>query len=123
MDEARASLEALGLEADEALLEVCWRRVEERILNECNLSKVPEGLRHCAAGMTLAEYLAYLRLTGGLEETALHVEPLMKQLQEGDTSVTWQLDGAATKDQLLDRLIDGLRGQAGQLVRYRRLQW
>ena len=123
MEEARAWLALLGLEADEGLLDACARRVRERILNACNVASVPEGLRHCAAGLILAEVLTALRAAGALDGSALSVEPLVKQLSEGDTTIAWAADQALSKDQLLDRLLEALRAQESQFVKYRRLVW
>ena len=125
-EEVLGYLRLMGLKVlkrDEPLLDFCLGRVEERILNACNLREVPEGLTFCFAGMALAEYLAARRSCGGLEGSALALEPLVKQLQEGDTSVTWDTGSAVSPDQLLDRLIEGLRGLEGQLVRYRKVAW
>ena len=119
-------LRALGMKAtdrDEWLLGFCIRRVDEQIRNACNLDAVPEGLRMCAAGLILAEFLTEKRSMGDLDETALAIEPLLKQLAEGDTNIVYATDKMTSQDQLFDKLLSLLRDRKQQFVRYRRLTW
>ena len=53
------------------------------------------------------------------------LEAAVKQITEGDTSVTFAVgEGSQTPEQRLDRLIAGLlEGRKDELYRYRRFVW
>lgn len=54
----------------------------------------------------------------------LDLSPIEKQIQEGDTSVTYAVDGVTSPEKRFDNLINFLMtGRDDELVKYRRLAW
>ncbi|MBU3820311.1 MAG: hypothetical protein H9864_08105 [Candidatus Faecalibacterium intestinavium] len=120
-------LSALGLtDAGEApLLALTVENVLHRIQNETGAQPpFPAGLENIADSMAAGEYLRTRKAAGQLTLEGVDLDAAVKQLQEGDTSVTFAAgEGSQTPEQRLDGLIDALLGRARELSRYRRLVW
>ena len=121
-------LSALGLtDAGEApLLTLTLENVLHRIQNETGAQPpFPAGLENIADSMAAGEYLRTRKAAGQLTLEGVDLEAAVKQLQEGDTSVTFAAgEGSQTPEQRLDGLIEALTtGRARELSRYRRLVW
>lgn len=125
MMEARALLEALGVEpaeSDMRYLELCAERVKEEICSSCNAANVPDGLRRTAAGWAAAEFLDGKRSLGLLEGLeGFNYEAAVQQIQEGDTNVRYF--DHPTAEQRLEALIARLKPSAEMLAAHRRLKW
>ena len=123
--EAAALLRALGVTGagKDPMLDMVVDMVAQRIQNETNRTDIPEGLQSAAASMAAGEYLRWKKAAGQLEGFALE-EAAVKQIQEGDTSISFAVgEGAQTPEQRLDALITSLTGRQGEIYRYRRLVW
>ena len=120
-------LRGLGLTGagSDPLLAYLWASVQEEIRNKTNQDAVPEGLLWTAALRAAGRYLALLQGAGKLEDLGLTVEGVVKQLQEGDTSITYAVgDGDQTPEQRFSALVSWLSGYgADQFNRYRKLVW
>ena len=123
-DKAVAMLTALGVAADDPLLDIALNNVQWRIKNLSNLSEIPEGLESLAVSMAVGEYLNMKKCSGQLEGFDLDAAAV-KSIQEGDTNITFALgEGSSTPEQRLNSLIDYLiNGRIGEIYRYRRLVW
>ena len=75
--------------------------------------------------MAAGFYLAAKKAAGQLNLEGVDLDAAVKQIQEGDTSITFAAgEGSQTPEQRLDSLIDRLTaGREKELVRYRRLIW
>lgn len=117
---------ALGVTgaADDPLLDMVLTNVQWRIKNLTNLPEIPEGLESVAAFMAAGEYLNMKKGAGQLEGFELN-EAAIKQIQEGDTNITFAIgEGCLTPEQRLNSLIEYLvNGRIGEIYRYRRLVW
>jgi hypothetical protein len=121
-------LESFGYtmqDGDDWLLGFCIQKVENSIKNECNVSSVPCGLKKVAAQMIVGEFLFAKKGIGQLQGLDIDIDAAIKQIQEGDTNVTFAFgNGSMTPEQRLDSLIAYLMTNGkSQFVRYRRLKW
>lgn len=127
MDRILSFLSALGLtDTGEApLLTLTVENVLFRVQNETGAAPpFPAGLENIADSLAVGEYLRIKKAAGQLTLEGVDLDAAVKQLQEGDTSITYAAgEGSQTPEQRLDGLIDALTGRARELVRYRRLIW
>ena len=109
--------------ADDPLLDILLKNVQQRICNKTNQSVIPEGLKGVAVYMAVGEYLNMKKCSGQLE--GFDLDAAVKSIQEGDTNITFALgEGSSTPEQRLNSLIDHLiNGRIGEIYRYRRLVW
>jgi len=121
-------LESFGYtlqDGDDWLLGFCIQKVENNIKNECNVSSVPCGLKKVASQMVIGEFLFAKKGIGQLQGLNIDIDAAVKQIQEGDTSVTFAFgNGSMTPEKRLDLLIAFLmQNGKEQFVHYRRLRW
>lgn len=118
-------LAALGVTGagDDVLLDLVLTTTQQRIINLTHLPAVPEGLSPMAVQMAAGEYLNLKRGAGQLE--GFDLEAATKQIQEGDTSITFAIgEGSSTPEERLCGLIDFLiNGRMTEIYRFRRLVW
>lgn len=109
--------------ADDPLLDILLKNVQQRICNKTNQSVIPDGLMGVAVYMAVGEYLNMKKCSGQLE--GFDLDAAVKSIQEGDTNITFALgEGSSTPEQRLNSLIDYLiNGRIGEIYRYRRLVW
>ena len=119
-------LTAMGLTslAGDPLTAYVLSSVTERLLNETNLSELPEGLACLGAELALGELLRLKKSMGTLEIEGLNLDAAVKQLQEGDTNITFAVEATASPEQRLEALIARLTvNRMREVIRYRRLVW
>lgn len=106
-------------------LDFIIQKVENHIRDSCNIRDIPEELFEVEVDMVVGEFLQGKKSSGRLDGFEFEAEAAVKQIQEGDTSVTFALgEGSLTPEQRVDRLIEALlSGGRGQLVAHRRIQW
>lgn len=119
-------LKMLGYEItddERASLPLLIQRVEFEIKNSCNIESVPVGLVPVHVDMVAGEFLFNQMMTGQLKD--FDTDAAVKQIKEGDTSVTYALgEGSTTPEQKLNGLIHHLLHHGrSQFVAYRRLSW
>lgn len=108
------------------MLWLASRNTLAKIQNETGVCwPFPEGLENIAVSMAAGFYLAAKKAAGQLNLAGVDLDAAVKQIQEGDTSITFAAgEGSQTPEQRLDSLIDRLTaGREKELVRYRRLIW
>lgn len=113
-------LESLGFTVEPAtddwVLNYLIGKVTNTIKNECNVTKIPEGLHHVAVDMVCGEFLQMKRGGGQLDELRV-----LKQISEGDTTLAFATDGESiTFDGLVYILLNSGRDQ---FITYRKLKW
>lgn len=118
-------LTALGVVVPEtdSVLDFVIQGVEGTIRNETNQQGIPDGLKLAAVYMAAGQYLLLMKGAGKLE--GFDLDAAVKQIQEGDTSVTYAVgEGSQTPEQRMDDLLNWLTGYGReQFSRYRRLVW
>jgi len=119
-------LEMFGCVVDtyaEKLVDLCIEKAENYILSATNQTEIPQGLHQVTVDMVVGEYLFILKATGKLPDN-FNLEMVVKQISEGDTTVTFAVDGSKTPEQRLDALINHLLKPSSRvLAQYRRLKW
>lgn len=119
LDDVTKRLEALGFTVtavDEWVLEFCIDKVENRIKNSCNLSKVPKGLHEVAVDLICGEFLF-----GKMNTGALDYSRAVKRIKEGDTDVEYA--EGTSEAELITKLINELRSREIDFAAYRKITW
>lgn len=123
LNELLEALELTELEND-PLTAYVLSSVTERLLNETNLSELPEGLACLGAELALGELLRLKKSMGALAIEGLNLDAAVKQLQEGDTNITFAVEATASPEQRLEALIARLTvNRMREVIRYRRVVW
>jgi len=121
-DDVIRRLEVLGLDNARTmpdLIRFSIEKVTETVKNKCNTPAIPLGMRFAAVDMVCGEVLFLLKGTGKL--TGFDVEGAVKQLQEGDTNITYAIpDAVITVDGFIDML---RRAGESQYAAFRRFKW
>jgi hypothetical protein len=100
-------------------------KVANTIKNACNVSNIPEGLYQVAVDMVCGEFLLAKKGSGELQGFEMDLaQAVLKQVQEGDTNVTFGVESSLSPEQRLNAAIDYLINYGkNQFVTYRRLKW
>lgn len=126
LEDVTARLASFGYtvtENDAFMLTFIIQKVENHIKGECNVTALPDELTNVAIDMAVGEFLLNKKSIGQL--TGFDLSAAIKQIQEGDTSVTFAFgNGDSTPEQRLDALIDYLMNDGKiKLVSYRSIKW
>ena len=119
-------IQAIGytiVDGDSWLVGFCVQKVEQEIKNACNVQSVPLGLYKCATGLVVADFLNLKRANGNLDVDSLNFEPVVKQLQEGDTQINYATDTVMSGEQRFDLFLSACYKGREQFIGYRRLIW
>ena len=121
--ERLASFDYKDTEADSWMLTFLIQKVENHIKNICNISTIPEELLNIVVDMVVGEFLLNKKSMGNLE--GFDLEAAIKQIQEGDTSITYAIgEGDLTPEQRLDLLIDHLMNRGkNEIISHRCIKW
>ena len=123
--ERLASLSYTTTEADTSAIIFLIAKIENHIKNNCNILEIPEGLKQIAVDMVCGYFLFEKKTTAPDSLTSFDLDIAVKQIQEGDTNITFALDkGSTTSEQRLDALIFHLMSYGEKdFVSYRCMQW
>ena len=125
-DLVKARLNSLGIRVgnDAAILvNMCIERTEGTIKHTCNLSAVPAGLETILVDMAVGEFLLTQKAFGKLNRIDIDAAAV-KQIQMGDTNVSYSADSVKSPEQRLDALISHFtRDRKKELLKYRRMAW
>ena len=113
-------------EADSWMITFCIQKVENHIKNSCNISKIPDELKEIEIDRICGEFLFSKKQSGQLNaENGFDVEMAIKQVQAGDTNVTFAIgEGSETLETKLNALISYLLNYGeGDFVCYRQIKW
>ena len=113
-------------EADSWMITFCMQKVENHIKNSCNISEIPDELKEIEIERICGEFLFSKKQTGQLNaENGFDVEMAIKQVQAGDTNVTFAVgEGSETLETKLNALISYLMNFGeGDFVCYRQIKW
>lgn len=111
---------------DSQLLELLVEKVIDGINNFTNqnytLETIPSTIKNIVIDRTIGEFLFLKKNSGTLPE--IDSERIEKQLQVGDTSITYVTEGILTSEQRLDKIINYLINIGEKdLIKFRRLIW
>ena len=112
-------------ESDAWVLGFTMQKVENHILNSCNIASIPDGLFHIAVDMVVGEFLLAKKTFSPDDLTGFNLDYAVKQIQMGDTSTTFATgDASMTPEQRLTTFIDYLLSYGkAELVTFRRIRW
>lgn len=128
LDMVKDRLRSFGYEiqdGDEALLDFCIQKVENTIKNDCNVPAIPDGLLNAAVDMAVGELLTAKKTFAPDSITGLDLEAAVKQIQTGDTNVTFATgEGSWTTEQRLNNFLSYLLTYGKeQFSCFRRIRW
>lgn len=128
IETVKALLKAFGLElreSDEFALSFAVRKAENTIKNDINADFIPDGLFNVAVCMAAGEFLTAKKTFAPEDIACLDLDAAVKQIQTGDTSVTFAAgDGSLTDEQRLDSFLNYLLNAGrSELSCYRKIRW
>lgn len=128
IEKVKERLAALGYtfkDGDEMLLNFAIQKVTSTIKNDCNVPEVPGGLESMAIDMAAGEFLFAKKTYSPNDITGLDLEAAVKQIQTGDTNVTFALGaGSSTPEQRFDAFVNYLLNYGrDQFSVYRKIKW
>lgn len=97
--------------------------VDNLIKNKCGTLDLPKGLQDIAIDRVCGEFLFSKKQSGYLDES-FNLEVAVKQIQTGDTNVTFAIENSQTPEERLNSLINYMmtRGEL-EFICYRKLKW
>lgn len=125
IEDIKNRLESFGytlLDSDSLALDFVIDKVENKIKNECNITEIPDGLYQVEIDRICGEFLFAKKQSGQLTEYDFDL--IEKQIQDGDTSVTYAVEAGQTPEQRFDKLVRSLMDTGkGEFASFRRLKW
>lgn len=104
---------------EEIALNFVKKRVEEHVLNFCNVTEIPDGVENHIIDRICGEYLHELNNLGKLTE--FDTNRCIEQIELGDTNVKFK--GSSQEDRI-NMIISALIGRLdGELLCYRQIKW
>lgn len=83
---------------------------------------IPQDLYSVVVDKIAGEFLLFKKNTGDIP--SLDLSPVEKQIQAGDTSITYAVENITSPEKMYDLLIDYLiSSRDKELMKYRRLVW
>ena len=83
---------------------------------------IPQDLYSIVVDKIVGEFLLFKKNTGDIP--SLDLSPVEKQIQAGDTSITYAVENITSPEKMYDLLIDYLiSSRDKELMKYRRLVW
>ncbi len=130
LEDVKTRLKSLGVpisnepnNQDEILLNFSIVKVTNHINNHTNLSEIPLGLHEIAVDMVVGEFLYTKKSMGALAIETLDFELIAKQVQDGDTNVTFAVDANNTPEAQFNSFIAYLQHNEVDFTRYRVMVW
>lgn len=108
-------------EADDWMLMFCMEKVTKTIMNQCNVSTIPENLIPTAIDMACGEFLLIKKQTKQLQIGDLDLSGVVTSIKQGDTSVSF--DSGMSDEEKIDTLIAYLMNGKDDLLCYRKMYW
>lgn len=105
------------LESDNSLLEFLLSSEKQHILNDCNLSNLPNELLHVLRERTVGRFIS-LKTKDILGSDNLNV---VTRIQEGDTTV--DIGGVSIEERLSNLASIFLRSGERDIVCFRQIKW
>lgn len=120
-----ASFGYIVTEADTWVLKFIIEKTENHIKNSCNILEIPNGLYQIAVDMACGNFLYEKKAVDADSLEGFDLEVAVKQIQEGDTNVTFALgEGSSTPEQRLDAFLSYLISYGEKdFVSYRCMKW
>ena len=113
-------------ENETSILDYLTLKVVSSINNLTNqfytVDTIPQDLYSVVVDKVVGEFLLFKKNTGDIP--SLDLSPVEKQIQAGDTSITYAVENITSPEKMYDLLIDYLiSSRDKELMKYRRLVW
>ncbi len=95
---------------------------ENVVKMDCNISDIPDTLKNELVDRVVGNFLLEKKTVDPKSLEFINLETEIKQIQEGDTNITFS-DSSKTQEQRLDEYINYLIRKEINLACYRRLRW
>lgn len=109
--------------SDDMIMNFSIEKVTSHIKNQTNLCTIPNGLYETAVDMVAGEFLFMKKGMGKLNLETVDFGAIAKQVQDGDTNVVFAVEASNTPEAKFDALVNYLRHNETDFVRYRVLTW
>lgn len=128
LERVKTRLQSFGYtlkDGDEVILIFSIEKVTNTIKNDCNVSKIPDGLMNIAVDMAVGEFLTVKKTFSPNDIAGLDLDFAVKQLQEGDKNTVFATgEGSLTAEQRLNNLLNYLLTYGrDEFSCYRRIRW
>ncbi|WP_400194616.1 hypothetical protein [Lysinibacillus telephonicus] len=130
LEDVKKRLSSLGItvssepsSSDNFILSFTIDKVTNHIKNQTNLSSIPNGLKEIAIDMVVGEFLLTKKSMGQLDIATLNFDLMAKQVQDGDTNVTFAVNENTTPEAQFNTFLNYLRHNDTDFARYRVLVW
>ena len=128
LEQVKTRLQSFGYvlqDGDEVILIFSIEKVTNTIKNDCNVSKIPDGLMNIAIDMAVGEFLTVKKTFSPNDIAGLDLDYAVKQLQEGDKNTVFATgEGSLTAEQRLNNLLNYLLTYGrDEFSCYRRIRW
>lgn len=108
---------------DDALLNFSIDKVTNFIKTQTNQQEIPTELNEIAIDMVIGEFLFLKKSMGQLDIETIDFSPFAKQVQDGDTNVTYAIDADDTPEAKFDAMVAYLQHKDFDFKKFRRLSW
>lgn len=110
-------------EEDKPLLVFIKTTVENSIKIRANITKIPKELEKVIEKRVIGEFLATKLSNGGLENSNINFEPIVKSIQEGKVNITYETE-SQDKTKLLSTYCGMLIAYGEhEIIAFRKLRW
>lgn len=110
-------------EVDKPLLSFIKTTVENSIKIRANLKEIPKELKSVVEKRVIGEFLASKLSNGGLENSNINFEPIVKSIQEGKVNITYDTE-SQDKAKLLATYCGMLIAYGEpEIIAFRKLRW
>ena len=112
--------------SDDVLIAFCVDKASTIIKNNCNINKVPDGLKEIAIDIACGEFLLSKKTTGqSLGSVIDLIATSARTIELGTTRIDFGASGSSTESRL-QQFIEALmhtKDLSSLLTRYRKLAW
>lgn len=130
LEDTKKRLESIGFPVsndpssfDETLLAFAIEKVTNHILVRTNLKEIPDKLTNVAIDMVVGEFLHSKHSTGQLDLSQFNFEAVTKQVQDGDTTVTFAVSDSYSPEALFFSFLERMKHGEVKWSDYRVLTW
>lgn len=111
-------------ESDAWIITFCIDKVDNQIMNSCNILKIPNKLIEVEIDRICGEFLFSKKQSGQLTaKNGFNIEMAVKQIQAGDTNVQFADDQDSIETKLNSLISHLINSGENELVCFRQLKW
>lgn len=108
---------------DEQIITFSVEKVIFYVQSRTNLKEVPETLNKVAIDMVVGDFLSTKHSMGQLDLSTLNFEAITKQVQDGDTTVTFAVKDDYSPEAMFYSIVERMRKSDVKWSDYRVIKW